>query len=404
MVDQEITIQSPEIRENAENAKKKSAIIGAGPSGLTCAYFLARLGYKPKVFEAEQRPGGLLVQTIPAYRLPREILAREIRMIEHMGVDIECGKKLGRDFLVKDLKEEGYEVVYVAIGSPVGTEMKIPECDAKNIIKSLDFLTTYNLRGSVPVGKNVVIVGGGNAAFDSARTAIRLGAETVTVVYRRTQDEMPAYAEEIEEALQEGIKIMPLTNPREYVIDNEGKVSGVKCNYMSLGEFDSSGRRRPIDDEETFVINCDQVILALGQRYDTALIHVGTYINMIGDLAIEVNDFNQQTSVPWIFAGGDAATVGEKTVIQAIASGERAAVGIDEYLSGSNHAFWREERQNTTYFDPDAEPSNHPRTRLPLLSLERRKNNFTEVEMTWTEPEAIRQAKRCLRCDFGQCN
>jgi NADH-quinone oxidoreductase subunit F len=403
MVDQEITIQTPEVHENAENAKKKIAIIGAGPSGLTCGYFLARLGYKPKVFEAEQRPGGMLVQTIPAYRLPREILAREIRMIEHMGVDIECGKKLGRDFLVQDLKDEGYEAFYISIGSPVGMEMKIPECDAKNIVKSLDFLTTYNLRGSVPVGKRVVIVGGGNAAFDSARTAIRLGAETVTVVYRRTQGEMPAYAEEIEEALQEGIKIMPLTNPREYVIDDEGKVIGVKCNYMSLGEFDSSGRRRPIDDEATFVIDCDQVILALGQRYDTSLIYVGTYINMIGDMAIEVNEFNQQTSVPWIFAGGDAASIGEKTVIQAIAAGERAAVGIDEYLSGGNHAFWRKAKENTTYFDPDAEPSSHPRTRLPLLSLERRRNNFTEVEMTWTEPEAIRQAKRCLRCDFGHC-
>ncbi len=403
MVDQEITVQIPEIRENAENARRKVAIVGAGPSGLTCAYFLARLGYKPKVFEAEQRPGGMLVQTIPSYRLPREILAREIRMIENMGVDIECGKKLGRDFLVKDLRDDGYEVVYIAVGSPVGMEMKIPECNAKNIVKSLEFLTTYNLRGSVPVGKQVVIVGGGNAAFDSARTAIRLGAESVTVVYRRTQGEMPAYAEEIEEALQEGIKIMPLTNPREFVIDNEGKVCGVKCNYMSLGEFDTSGRRRPIDDEKTFVLDCDQVILALGQRYDTGLIHVGTYINMIGDQAIEVNPYNQQTSVPWIFAGGDAATIGEKTVIQAIAAGERAAVGMDEYLTGSQHAFWRKEVPNTTYFDPDAEPSNHPRTRLPLLSLERRKNNFAEVEMTWTEPEAIRQAKRCLRCDFGQC-
>ncbi|HQJ75590.1 MAG TPA: NADH-ubiquinone oxidoreductase-F iron-sulfur binding region domain-containing protein, partial [Bacteroidota bacterium] len=152
MVDQEITIQLPEIRENAENAKRKVAIVGAGPSGLTCAYFLARLGYKPKVFEAEQRPGGMLVQTIPAYRLPREILAREIRMIENMGVDIECGKKLGRDFLVKDLKDDGYEAVYIAIGSPCGMDMKIPECNAKNIMKALDFLSTYNLRGSVRVG------------------------------------------------------------------------------------------------------------------------------------------------------------------------------------------------------------------------------------------------------------
>ena len=257
--------------------------------------------------------------------------------------------------------------------------------------------------GSVPVGKNVVIVGGGNAAFDSARTAIRLGAELVTVVYRRSQGEMPAYAEEIEEALQEGIRIMPLTNPREYIVDEDGKVSGVRCNYMTLGEFDSSGRRRPVNEEETFVIDCDQVILALGQGFDTSIAKVGTRLNMIGEAAISCDDINQQTSVPWIFAGGDAATVGEKTVIEAIAAGERAAVGIDQYLTGDTHAFWRIEHPNNTCFDPDAEPVNHPRTKLPLLSLERRMNNFGEVEMPWTEPEAIRQAKRCLRCDFGHC-
>lgn len=403
MVDQEITVLVPEVRENDENAKKKIAIIGAGPSGLTCAYFLARLGYKPKVFEAAHRPGGMLVQTIPAYRLPRETLAREIRMIENIGVDIECGKKLGKDFLVQDLRNEGYDAVYIAIGSPVGMEMRIPGHEAKNIDKAMDFLMTYNLRGSVPVGKNVVIVGGGNAAFDSARTAIRLGAENVTVVYRRSQGEMPAYAEEIEEALQEGIKIMPLTNPREYIVDEDGKVSGVRCNYMTLGEFDSSGRRRPVNEEETFVIDCDQVILALGQGFDTSIAKVGTRLNMIGEAAISCDDITQQTSVPWIFAGGDAATVGEKTVIEAIAAGERAAVGIDQYLTGDTHAFWRVEHPNTTCFDPDAEPVNHPRTKLPLLSLERRVNNFGEVEMPWTEPEAIRQAKRCLRCDFGHC-
>ncbi len=403
MVDQEITIQVPEVRESAENANRKVAIIGAGPSGLTCAYFLARLGYKPKVFEAEQRPGGMLVQTIPAYRLPRETLAREIRMIENLGVDIECNKRLGKDFLVQDLREQGYEAVFIGIGSPKGTELSIPGHDAKNVVKAMDFLMTYNLRGSVPVGKNVVIVGGGNAAFDSARTAIRLGAENVSVVYRRSQGEMPAYAEEIEEALQEDIKILPLTNPREFLVDDDGKVAGVKCNYMTLGEFDSSGRRRPVNEDKTFVIDCDQVILALGQGFDTSLINVGTRLNMVGESAITANEITQQTSVPWIFSGGDAATMGEKTVIEAISAGERAAVGIDEYLTGTTHAFWREERANTTFYDPDADPAPYPRTKLPLLALERRKNNFGEVEMPWTEPEAVRQAKRCLRCDYGHC-
>jgi NADH-quinone oxidoreductase subunit F len=402
MVDQEITIQTPEIKNEDKNSNRKIAIIGAGPSGLTCAYFLARMGYKPKVFESEIRPGGMLIQTIPAYRLPREILSREIRMIENMGVEIEYGKKLGKDFLVEDLKNQGFEAVYVAIGSPVSIGLNIPGKNAKNVANAIDFLTTYNLRGSVPVGKNIVVVGGGNAAIDSARTAMRLDAESVTVIYRRTMDEMPAYPEEIEEALQEGIKIMTLTNPNEFILDPKEQVVGIKCNYMSLGEFDTSGRKRPINNQESFIINCDQVILALGQKIDISLIDVGTQVQMVDNSAIQVNPYSQQTSIPWIFAGGDITATGEKTVILAIAAGERAAVGIDGYLTGKNNAFWREEKPVSTYFDPDADPSTHPRAKLPLLSIEKRKNNFAEVEMPWLEPEAIRQAHRCLRCDFGK--
>lgn len=402
MVDSEITIQVPEVRESDINAKQKIAIIGAGPAGLSCAYFLARLGYKPKVFEAEQRPGGMLVQTIPPYRLPREILAREIRMIESLGVDIECGKKLGRDFLIQDLREEGYKAVFIGIGSPTAVDLNIKGKEAKGVDRAMDFLRTYNLRGSAPVGKKLVVVGGGNAAFDAARTAIRLGAEEVTIVYRRSKGEMPAYAEEIEEALQEGIRIMPLTNPQEIISDESGKVTGVRCNGMTLGEFDYSGRRRPVNSKDTFVIECDQVIMALGQSFDTGLINVGTRLNMVGESSIVCDTVNGQTSVPWVFAGGDAATEGEKTVIEAIAAGERAAVGIDEYLTGASHAFWREERINDTNYDPDADPVPFPRTRLPLLSIERRKNNFVEVEQPWNESEAVRQAKRCLRCDYGK--
>ena len=202
MVDQEITIQLPEVHENAENAKRKIAIIGAGPAGLSCAYFLARLGYRPNVFEAEQRPGGMLVQTIPAYRLPREILAREIRMIEGMGVTIETGKRLGKDFTIADLQKQGFEAVFLGVGTPSGLSLNLPGIEAEGVVDALNFLRTYNLRGSVPIKKSIVVVGGGNAAIDAARTAIRLGAEDVRVIYRRTQDEMPAYAEEIEQAIE----------------------------------------------------------------------------------------------------------------------------------------------------------------------------------------------------------
>ncbi|MFA6379334.1 MAG: NADH-quinone oxidoreductase subunit NuoF, partial [Candidatus Omnitrophota bacterium] len=232
MVDQEIVVQMPEIRHDEKNAKRKIAIVGAGPAGLSCAYFLARLGYRPKVFEKEMRPGGMLVQTIPAYRLPRETLAREIRMIEQLGVDIETGKALGRDFTIDSLKKHGYEAIFIAVGAPESARLGLDGEAAEGVVDALDFLRTYNIRGSVPVGKKVVVVGGGNAAIDASRSALRLGAKEVTVIYRRSQNEMPAYAEEVEEAVHEGVKILPLAHPIEIKKDKNGKVCGLKCIHM----------------------------------------------------------------------------------------------------------------------------------------------------------------------------
>jgi NADH-quinone oxidoreductase subunit F len=399
MVDQEITIQLPEMRENAINSKKKIAIIGAGPAGLSCAYFLARLGYKPKVFEAEQRPGGMLVQTIPSYRLPREILAREIRMIENMGVDIQTGIRLGTDFTISSLKAEGYQAVFIGVGNPEGIKPKIPGIDSEGVVDALKFLQTYNLRGSVPVGKKIIVVGGGNAAIDAARTAVRLGAEKVSVVYRRTQDEMPAWAEEIDAAVQEKIELFTLTNPKEILTEN-GKVSGVHCVRMKLGTFDSSGRRKPVESDESFIMEADQIIVATGQTLDVEKITNGIELDLAGKSQIKCDKQTGQTSESWIFTGGDAAT-GPSSVIEAVAGGERAAVGIDLFLSGDKHDFWRKEKHNDSFFDPEADPAKYPRTHMVMLSANRRMHNFDEVELVWPEGEAIRQARRCLRCDYG---
>lgn len=399
MVDQEITIELPEINENRENEKRKIAIIGAGPAGLSCGYFLARLGYKPVIFEAEPRPGGMLVQTIPSYRLPREVLAREIRMIEGLGVDIQTGKKLGRDFTLKNLKDDGYEAVFIGVGAPKGILPDIPGNNAEDVIDAIDFLKRYNLRGSVKVGKKVVIVGGGNAAIDAARTAIRLGSN-VTIVYRRTREEMPAYLEEIEQALQEGVVIKTLTNPIE-IIQKDGKVTGVRCTSMKLGDFDATGRRRPEAEDEFIDIDADQVIFAVGQTLKGSDFLKAVDPDLVKGDKIKVDPVTQQTLIPWVFAGGDVVT-GAASVIEAIASGERAAVGIDEFLTGKNHAFWRKEKKIETSFDPDAEPLPYPRKTMVLLSVDRRKNNFDEVEYSWPVNEAIRQAQRCLRCDYGK--
>lgn len=401
MVDQEITVQVPEIRENAENAKRKIAVVGAGPAGLSCAYFLARLGYKPKVLEAEQRPGGMLVQTIPAYRLPREILAREIRMIENMGVDIETGQKLGKDFTLNSLYDEGYEAVFLGVGAPQGTIPPIPGVDAKGVADALKFLQTYNMRGSVPVEDKIIVVGGGNAAIDAARTAIRLGAKEVHIVYRRTQEEMPAWTEEIDMAVEEGIILNTLTNPVE-ILQKNGRVTGVKCAEMKLGAFDKSGRRAPVASNETFVIEADQVILATGQTLDCESVLDKMDIELIGKDRIKCNPLTGQTSVPWLFTGGDTAT-GPSSVIEAVGGGEVAAAGIDEFLTGERHDFWRAAKKVDTFFDPDEDPAPFPRMHMNMLSADKRKFNFDEVEQVWSEGEAIRQAQRCLRCDFGKC-
>lgn len=399
MVDQERELQVPEVRENAANAKRRVAIIGAGPSGLSCAYFLARLGYKPVVFEKEPRPGGMLVQAIPAYRLPRETLAREIRLIESLGVTIDTGQALGRDFTIEGLQADGYEVVFVATGAPDGIQVDMPGADAEGVVDAMAFLREYNIRGSVPVGEKVIVVGGGNAAIDAARTAIRLGAEEVSVVYRRTREEMPAYAEEIEEAMQEGVKILSLTAP-DAVLVAHGKVTGLQCQHMHLGDFDRSGRRRPeADADEAFVLDADQVIMAVGQTLDPSMFADACATTDRG--WIQADPVTGKTSSDWVFAGGDVVT-GPMSVVHAIADGERAAVGIDRYFTGEQHAFWRVEHENTTDYDPDADPVPYPRERLRMMPVDQRRSNFDEVEMSWNEAEAVRQARRCLRCDYGK--
>ncbi|SIQ87298.1 NADH-quinone oxidoreductase subunit F [Alkalispirochaeta americana] len=402
MVDQEVTLQHPRVIENKENEERKIAIIGGGPAGLSCGYFLARLGYRPVVFEAEQRPGGMLVQTIPAYRLPRETLAREIRMIEQLGVTIETQKALGRDFTLDGLRQEGYEALFLALGAPEGMSLGIPGEDAPGVVEANAFLREYNIRGSVPVGKNVVVVGGGNAAVDAARTALRLGAETVTIVYRRSQEQMPAYAEEISEALHEGVRLRCLAQPVSLSTGKDGTLEALRCSPMALGAFDRSGRRRPTSSgNEPFTLKTDQVIVAIGQKLNAR--------PLLGDLEVELTDqgflkadpSTGQTSVPWLFAGGDAAS-GPASVVWAIAAGERAARGMDMLFTGEDHAFWREEHSPDTAFDPDADPVEFPREAVATIPVERRRGSFDEVELPWNELVALRQCQRCLRCDYGK--
>jgi len=409
LADQEKGFQVPAAIGNGANVNRKVAIVGAGPAGLSCAYFLARLGYRPTVFEAADKPGGMLLQAIPAYRLPRDILANEIRGIAEMGVTIRTKKKLGTDFSLADLKGQGFEAVFLGVGAPQGMGLGMKGEEMKGVVDALGFLKEYNLTGKAKVGKNVVVIGGGNAAVDAARTSLRLGAETATVVYRRTRAEMPAYEEEVEEAEREGVKFEFLAAPLE-LVEKSGRISAAKFRTMELGEFDRTGRRKPVakavqppalGGENDFTLPADMVIAAIGQTLKPSELFDGVTVRLNERQYLAADPVTGQTSVEWVFAGGDAAS-GPSSVVEAIAAGEKAAAGIDRFLTGADHAVWRQSRVVNTFFDPDADPVMAGRPGLKLLPLARRSGTFAEVETTWARAVALGEAKRCLRCDYRE--
>mgnify|MGYP000851712273 CR=1 FL=1 len=404
MVDQPVEAVLPEVREDPKNAGRRIAIVGGGPAGLSAAYFLARLGYKPTVHEAESVAGGMLVQTIPAYRLPREKLAQEIALIESMGVTIRTNSRLGRDFTLQSLRDEGCEAVFLGIGAAKGSTLGIPNEDAEGVTEALSFLKAANLSTGLKVGKNVAVVGGGNAAIDAARTAKRLGADNVTIVYRRRRSEMPAWEEEIDEALREGVTLETLVAPVEARVEN-GKVVGLVCQRMELGAYDKSGRRRPVPIKgQIFTIPTDQIVAAIGQSVDADGLFGDLEVDRNRDGTLKADKITGRTSLEWLYAGGDAS-VGPSSVVEAIAAGERAAVAIDEALTGEKHAFWREDVQVDTAFDPDAEPTSLQRAHECLRPVAERAGSFAEVELTWSETVARGEARRCLRCDYREsCN
>ena len=398
----------PAIRDRSERV----AVIGSGPAGLTVAYYLRLKGYQVTIFEALPVLGGMLRVGIPDYRLPPDILDQEIQAILRLGIDVETGKALGRDFTLKDLQKEGFNALFVGTGAHRSIKMNIPgEEDFKGVLDAVDFLREVNLGQRVSPGKRVVIIGGGNVAVDAARTAIRLGSREVNIVYRRSRKEMPAYPEEIEEALAEGIKIHYLTAPMG-IRGSKGKVTGFECIETRLGPPDDSGRRRPVPVKGSeFVIRCDTVIPAIGQRPDLGWLEETNGIDTTGWSTLVVNSQTMQTSIPHVFASGDVVS-GPATVIEAVGTGHRAAEAIDRFLKGEDlEAFAKETEAalppGSDWEDIPERTPNAPRAMVSLKKSKDRVKSFEEVSLGLSESEVQQEVSRCLNCgiccDCRQC-
>jgi len=381
--------------------KEKVAIIGSGPAGLSCAYHLAKKGILSTIFESLPEAGGMLRVGIPAHRLPREILDQEIEIITNLGVEIKTNTALGDDVSVDGLLEDGYKAVYLAIGAHQGIELGVPGEKANGVRQGVEFLREANLTGKTDVGKNVAIIGGGNVAIDVARSAVRLGAETVNIVYRRTRNEMPAWEEEIQAAEDEGVQITYLAAPQE-VLTRDGQVVGLRCIRMELTEPDSSGRKRPVPiPGSEYEIEIDQLIPAIGQRPDLSALEDITGLTYTRWGTTEVDAVTFATERDGVFAGGDLQT-GPWVAIGAIGAGKEAAESILRYIEGHDMAEGREPvvNENPVYRPiPEDEPVME-RAKMPELPVSKRQGNFNEVELGYTEEEGRAEAARCLNCGY----
>ena len=399
--------------------KEQIAVIGGGPAGLACAYHLGRMGYGVTVFEAHSAPGGVLRFGIPEYRLPRSIVDHEIQDIQSWGVEIKTNTRIGKDMPFEALRT--FQAVFIATGAHGSRPLNVDGENLEGVYSGLDLLRRIKGGEKIVLGKKVSVIGGGNVAIDVARSALRLGAESVEILYRRSREEMPAFSQEVEEALREGVKIHFLVSPKG-VLGDGGKVTGVECIRMKLGEPDESGRKRAVPVEgSSFTIHTDTMITAIGEASD------------LGFLPQEIpkregliqTDEMGFIHVRGYFAGGDAATL-DRTVAVAIGSGKKAALAIHEYLQGS----WSTKRFESIrvgskgtvsvkkYFHPpkgEANPpvmtfkeintdyfEHHGRISYPSLSLEERRGTFHEIHLGLTREMVEEETERCFNC--GVCN
>lgn len=401
--DNDLASAEPYKPETAKATGKVVSIIGGGPAGLSAAYYLRLAGHFVTIYDAMPEMGGMLRYGIPEYRLPKSVLAKEIKAIEKLGVLMKNNVSIGKDISFEEIRKNS-DAVLIAIGAWKGSSIRCPGEELECVLSGIDFLREVNLGKCPDIGKNVAVVGGGNTAMDACRTAVRCGAENVYVIYRRTRAEAPAEDIEIEEAIEEGVNFKFLTNPAEIIGEN-GKVKEIKLQIMELGEPDASGRRKPVPVEGKFeTLEVDTVISAIGQKCSAFGLD-SVELTKWGTVA--ANENNMLTNLEGVFAAGDATNNGASIAVDAIAEANLAAKAIDAYLNGLPLEFPEPYYSEKKVTEKDFSGREKiQRAVMPVRNPEKRKENFDSVILGFSEEQARNEAKRCLECgchDFKEC-
>ena len=386
-------------KSESEPYREKIAVIGAGPAGMSCAYYLANMSYPVTVFDKNPVPGGMLTLGIPSFRLEKDVVNAEIEVLKEMGVEFKCGVEVGKDVTIDQLRQQGYKGFYLAIGAQKSAPIGVPGEELQGVYGGVDFLRQVNLGEKPEIGEKCAVIGGGNVAMDVCRTALRLGAKDTYIIYRRGQEEMPADKDEVAEAMEEGVQFRFLCAPAE-ILGTDGKVSGLKVEKMALGEPDEKGRRKPVGTGEFEIIEVSSVIGAIGQKVDLGgIAPEGMTFNPNGTVIAEALTY--QTAQPDIFAGGDVVT-GPKFAIDAIAAGHEAAISLHRFVHKGQSLTLARNRRDFIQLDKDnlaipVESFDNAQRQVPSHDKAKAKS-FANDRVTFTEEQVKKEAARCLGC------